>query len=247
MDKTALHIIKGEFKIHLLFLVLLFFCSSHIRAQNYQAKYKVFISKSKIKNISKSDELDNNKKQLYIRLLKNSNPETATLLINDSLAYYYVDDKMQVDSNKNNLVKAAAGNNSEYITINNKLFYNLNLNNKEYWIETNKKKWTIQNENQIVSGYNSRLATFITKGNKLLKVWFTKDIPFHFGPYKYFGLPGLITKVESTLVTFVLIDFKENKNTLEKPVNKIDHNNIITEDEKKALIRRNYPNIFEKY
>jgi hypothetical protein len=35
-------------------------------------------------------------------------------------------------------------------------------------------------------------------------------------------------------------------NILEKPVNKIDFNSIINEDEKKELLKSNYPDIFEK-
>lgn len=55
--------------------------------------------------------------------------------------------------------------------------------------------WKIQNDKQKIGEYNTQKATTEFGGRKWT-AWFSTDIPFQDGPYKFSGLPGLIVKIE---------------------------------------------------
>ncbi|RXM50739.1 MULTISPECIES: GLPGLI family protein [unclassified Chryseobacterium] len=55
--------------------------------------------------------------------------------------------------------------------------------------------WNIQPEKQKIGEYNTQKATTEYGGRKWT-AWFSSDIPFQDGPYKFYGLPGLIVKIE---------------------------------------------------
>lgn len=57
-------------------------------------------------------------------------------------------------------------------------------------------QWQIHRETQNILGYPSQKATTRFGGRNWV-AWFTVDIPFSDGPYKFAGLPGLITRLES--------------------------------------------------
>ena len=61
--------------------------------------------------------------------------------------------------------------------------------------EEPKFNWKIQNEKQKIGTYNTQKATTEFGGRKWT-AWFTTEIPFQDGPYKFSGLPGLIVKIE---------------------------------------------------
>ncbi len=54
--------------------------------------------------------------------------------------------------------------------------------------------WKISDEKQKIGTYNAQKATVNFGGRKWI-AWFTTDIPFPDGPYKFYGLPGLIVKI----------------------------------------------------
>ncbi|MBP2617249.1 GLPGLI family protein [Chryseobacterium jejuense] len=55
--------------------------------------------------------------------------------------------------------------------------------------------WNIQPEKQKIGEYNTQKATTEYGGRKWI-AWFSSDIPFQDGPFKFYGLPGLIVKIE---------------------------------------------------
>lgn len=61
--------------------------------------------------------------------------------------------------------------------------------------EEPKFNWNIQNEKQKIGTYNTQKATTEFGGRKWT-AWFSTDLPFPDGPYKFSGLPGLIVKIE---------------------------------------------------
>lgn len=63
--------------------------------------------------------------------------------------------------------------------------------------EEPKFNWKIQNEKQKIGEYNTQKATTDFGGRKWT-AWFSTDIPFQDGPYKFSGLPGLIVKIEDS-------------------------------------------------
>lgn len=63
--------------------------------------------------------------------------------------------------------------------------------------EDKKPEWKILPEQQKIGEYNAQKAT-ATFGGRDWVAWFTTEIPFQDGPYKFYGLPGLIVKIEDT-------------------------------------------------
>ncbi|OBW43230.1 hypothetical protein AB670_00422 [Chryseobacterium sp. MOF25P] len=61
--------------------------------------------------------------------------------------------------------------------------------------ETPVIKWQILPETQKIENYNCQKAT-ANFGGRIWEAWFSKDLPFPDGPYKFHGLPGLIVKLE---------------------------------------------------
>ncbi|MDQ1098266.1 MULTISPECIES: GLPGLI family protein [Chryseobacterium] len=61
--------------------------------------------------------------------------------------------------------------------------------------ETPKFNWKILNEKEKIGAYNAQKATTEFGGRKWT-AWFSTDLPFQDGPYKFSGLPGLIVKIE---------------------------------------------------
>lgn len=57
--------------------------------------------------------------------------------------------------------------------------------------------WNILPEKQKIGEYNTQKAT-TEYGGRTWTAWFSSDIPFQDGPYKFYGLPGLIVKIEDT-------------------------------------------------
>ena len=58
-----------------------------------------------------------------------------------------------------------------------------------------KLNWKISNEKAKIGSYNTQKAT-TEFGGRTWNAWFTPDIPLQDGPYKFYGLPGLIVKIE---------------------------------------------------
>lgn len=55
--------------------------------------------------------------------------------------------------------------------------------------------WKILSDKEKIGEYNTQKAT-TEFGGRTWTAWFTTDIPFQDGPYKFYGLPGLIVKIE---------------------------------------------------
>lgn len=63
------------------------------------------------------------------------------------------------------------------------------------YAEEPKFAWKILSDKQKIGEYNTQKATTEFGGRKWT-AWFSTDIPFQDGPYKFSGLPGLIVKIE---------------------------------------------------
>lgn len=58
------------------------------------------------------------------------------------------------------------------------------------WMEIS---WKIENVFREIAGYHCQKATGSFRGRTYI-AWFTRDVPVSYGPWKLFGLPGLIVK-----------------------------------------------------
>lgn len=75
--------------------------------------------------------------------------------------------------------------------------------------------WKILPETAKIGEYETQKAETTFAGRTWF-AWFTQDIPFLDGPYKFSGLPGLIVKVEDVKVEYSF-DLKETKKLAELP------------------------------
>jgi len=57
--------------------------------------------------------------------------------------------------------------------------------------------WTLTPATATVAGYACQRAT-TSFGGRQWEAWFTREVPVGDGPYKFYGLPGLIVKVSDT-------------------------------------------------
>lgn len=91
------------------------------------------------------------------------------------------------------------------------------VRDKNSWINTNfvsvdfdyfkfptedKINWSLQNETKNLLGFQTQKATTNFGGRKWI-AWFTREIPFSEGPYKFQGLPGLIISIQDSKQEYV--------------------------------------------
>ncbi|WP_265429172.1 GLPGLI family protein [Chryseobacterium sp. YIM B08800] len=79
-------------------------------------------------------------------------------------------------------------------------------------------KWNLINEFDEILNHKVQKAT--TKfGGRTWTAWFAKDIPIQDGPYKFYGLPGLILKIEDKSLShrFLLKGIKNKASLFEYP------------------------------
>lgn len=67
-------------------------------------------------------------------------------------------------------------------------------------LDTSKMQWNILPEKEKVGEYMAQKAT-TSFGGREWTAWFSSDLPFQDGPYKFHGLPGLIVKLEDASKT----------------------------------------------
>lgn len=58
-------------------------------------------------------------------------------------------------------------------------------------------KWKLTSDTMHILGYNCNKASAVFRGRNYT-AWFTPEIPIPLGPYKFFGLPGLVLKVNDS-------------------------------------------------
>lgn len=68
--------------------------------------------------------------------------------------------------------------------------------------DSRKLDWQIVNEKAKIGNYSVQKATLEQYGRNWI-AWFTPEIPFQDGPYKFHGLPGLILKISDESQTHV--------------------------------------------
>lgn len=158
---------------------------------NYEADYKL-IYKDQNKANARIQEsafaLLINSKESYF---KNMNK-----YISDSLKF---EKKLSSTGNKindvNNLLKYFTDFNENIGLTSSKIYVTVPIEDKNYYyIEKNELNWKVLDETKNILGYNCQKA-IVTKYGRNWIAYFTQEIPFSFGPYKFSGLPGLIVEI----------------------------------------------------
>ena len=79
-----------------------------------------------------------------------------------------------------------------------------------------KYSWKITSETKKIKEYTCYKATTTFRGNNF-EAWFTPDIPINAGPWKWYGLPGLIVEVHDVEKKEIYLLEKVEKLTEEAP------------------------------
>lgn len=94
--------------------------------------------------------------------------------------------------------------------------------------------WRITNEQKQIKGFNCYKAVGTQNlSNKKHNIiaWFTRDIPFNFGPKGYYGLPGLIVELEDKGRRIYIKELKLKDKKAINAINLPDSDSYITEEE----------------
>jgi len=85
-----------------------------------------------------------------------------------------------------------------------------------YTDELKPQDWEILSDTATILGYHCQKAKCSWRGRDY-EAWFTQEIPISEGPWKFYGLPGLITKLYDTKkhYSFELIGFQEIKEPID--------------------------------
>lgn len=159
--------------------------------------------------------------------LSNSNSlkkeSTFALLINENSSFFkdlhrYFSDSLMVEKKLNTIEEAMKYNTDfrGYIGTTSAKLYVTDEINYSYYVyeEPNNINWKIKNEFKTVAGYKCQKAETVKYGRTWI-AWFTTDIPFQYGPYKFNGLPGLITELYDSKddYHYTLYTFRKRKYT----------------------------------
>lgn len=186
----------------LLIIVLSLFAMSHLSAQIIENKEPAIL------------EVHYQKTTVTDTLVKRSYSDPMTLRVGKTSAMFYPTKRMFADSlllsnyalyDKLHREMNPAGQ-SEYKPIGGIerefLFRNINAGETmvyrkiagdaySYTEQTAHPVWKLKSETKKILGYTCQLATCNYRG-RIWNVWFTPDIPVKEGPWKLFGLPGLV-------------------------------------------------------
>jgi len=90
--------------------------------------------------------------------------------------------------------------------------------------------WKILEEYNKINNFNCKKAEIAMFG-RTWTAWFAIDYPMPFGPYKFYGLPGLIVKIEDSTASYKyeLYQFKIEK--VRYPSEVHDHVKLVTREE----------------
>lgn len=159
----------------------------------------------------------------------NATIETARLDISPEKSLFYGEGRIKRDSvmqrmrETRNFDRNAMQNlrsSIDYIVekdlIKNITYFKTRLGRDQYTYEEDRKiDWKILPETVKIGEYEAQKAETTFAGRKWY-AWFTQDIPFQDGPYKFKGLPGLIVKVEDANGDYSF-DLQQSKKITEFP------------------------------
>lgn len=129
-----------------------------------------------------------------------------------------------------------------------KIYFNTSIDHDKYRVlEDRKISWKILNDKDKMESYTVQKATADFGGRKWT-AWFTTEIPFQDGPYKFSGLPGLILKIEDVTKTHIITMKGIKKFTVAKS-EEVNSDKVPVFYNRKPLevTRKQYDTQYEKY
>lgn len=216
---------------------LIFFAFTTISAQNIQGiVYKNVLSKDK-RSIIYYDQ----NRSLYIAESKKN--ETSIKHMPDGSVVYPIN---TIDS---------IANKSRFVYFDNKskIFYNniINYNTETILHENVKINWTITNEKKKILNFQCQKAIGeINNIDRKYVVWYAKQLPLPYGPFKINGLEGIILELYTSdnkihLIADEVIDTID-KDKINDFISKYDFSKSITRESYKIVLEKQLVNFENK-
>lgn len=164
---------------------------------------------------------------------ENISREIMILNVNKEKSFYYslnrfISDSTIIEESKKGLMVMPLLYNIPEIDMkdlgNKKVSFETRIAFSKYTVDQNVNfKWNLLNEFEEILNYKVQKAT-TEFGGRTWVAWFAKDIPIQDGPYKFYGLPGLILKIEDTTLShrFVLKGIRNMTTSFQYPERKDD-------------------------
>lgn len=107
--------------------------------------------------------------------------------------------------------------------------------------------WKILNNRKVIANYSCQNATAEFRGREY-EAWFTTEVPFSDGPYKFGGLPGLIIEIQDSERHYVFkcIGIKKSTSVLPIKSQNFPYTQTTREKLQNFLIKK-YNNITQYY
>lgn len=175
-----------------IYLIALLMCCQIIRSQgtDYKITYKRF---------------EGNRKSDAVLYVKENQPTVMQTIMASTVPIKVVKDTTYINEDGATVRKGGSGSTDyskfpdEYLKVDhvaNKIEMIRDIS-KKFFLVTDEinYSWQITNETKQIQNLNCYKATTSFRGNTF-EAWFTPEIPINVGPWKWYGLPGLI--VEAT-------------------------------------------------
>ena len=181
--------------------VLLLFCNLSF-SQNQRFSYDYSFVKDTLNKQEITKELMN------LDILKEGSVfYSRDVYVSDSIVNAYFDNQIKTTGSMNvdtKLLSQRKGN-VKYKILKKypdfKVFSALKIGMDSYKVADDRKiVWKILPERQKIGEFNAQKATTEFAGRQWV-AWFSTELPFQDGPYKFHGLPGLIVKLEDRTKT----------------------------------------------
>ena len=199
------------------------------------------IGSSILRRIQKK-KITKKRKEKLKKIINLSKDVVAELCFNNTESLYVIKGKMKSDADKKmNFTEIFAGGSNKYY---------VNLEIKEFFYETDtfgeviniemlQKKWKLTQETKKIGDYICYKAIDMDSKNQTTIAWYAPKIPVNYGPKKYFGLPGLILRVEESSFIFESTKIFLNKELIE--IVKPSKGKKMTKAQYNTIIRKNSP------
>jgi GLPGLI family protein len=187
-------------KLTLLFLLIAFAAHSQNTRVIYQYKY--------VPNSSKADSIKT--EWMYLDIDKEgSKYYSKKKFDNDSIQLEIIKKQISLGGNHVSISQNHSSGDvlysveKKYPDYQTYLFTSIDNDNFKV-LEDRKIQWAILKDVDKIETYNVQKATTNFAGRQWT-AWFTTEIPIQDGPYKFYGLPGLILKIEDTTKSHSII------------------------------------------
>ena len=112
--------------------------------------------------------------------------------------------RVEIAENQSNKVVFQGKSHEMFKDFSNQYFYIANTRLENTVVKNTMSQfynWEMSNETITIKGYKCKKAT-VMEGDKTITAWFTEAIAITDGPSRYFGLPGLILKLQTPMASF---------------------------------------------